>query len=354
MMRIGKTRQKNARWAFSLTEVLVTLTLMSLLFLVVTQLFMTTGRTVGKMHAMTNSTRSAGLVMQWLDIELHEAYGVVLPDDASPVWNAANLGAASHYQTTNPGGAANAAWPAQLNTGIFILYPPAGAATVKGATGADLVLSGGNLPVNRGAANITRTALVYRGNPDGTTNPSYGTCLWVWRYENGNRVETRLLSNELTSAWNGMYFRRHNTTERAIQAKVVCGESPYAYGEQTSERTDSLSKVSELSGRVIYMANTAMTNETNITYPNNPMLLPQANTATPSPTPVPPTPTPTPSPTPVPTPSPTPTPYGMTPVPATPTPRPTPTPAPTPVPTATPVPTPTPRPTPTPTPIPIN
>ena len=345
MLRHSKLAQRRG---LTLLEVVVTLLLMSLIFLVTTQLFLTTGRTVGKMRAMTDTSRSAGLVTQWLDIELHEAYGVILPDDTNPPWDAAQLGATSLLRSTNPG---EANWSANLNTGIFILYAPTGAATVMGASGNTLVMSGGNIPVNRGAVNITRTALVFRGNRDGTANPDYGSCLWVWRYESGVRTETRLLTDEISTAWNAVYFRRHSTTERAIQAKIVCGEKAFIYGEQTSERTDGKGKVTELAGRVIYMANTAMTAQTTVTYPNNPLLLPQANSASPSPSP---SPTPVPTATPVPTPSPLPTPI-PTPGPPTPTPGPpTPTPPPTPVPTATPRPTATPVPTPVPTPIPLN
>ena len=349
-----KKRTPKTGAAFSLTEVLVTMLLMSLLFLVTAQIFLSTGRAVGKMRAMTNSTRSAGLVMQWLDNELHEAYGVILPTDDVLDWKDDELGDEENYKSDRPSGPEGTGWASKLNTGIFILYPPAGAATVKGASGSELVLSGGDLPVNRGAAAITRAALVFRGNPDGSVNPGYGNCLWVWRFENGSRTETRLLTNELSSAWNAVYFRRPdaaNERGRGLEAKVVCGEKVYAYGEQTNERSDSKSKVTQVSGRTIYMANTAMSTQTTITYPNSSLLLPTANSASPTPaptaTPVPtPSPVPTPTPTPAPpTPSPSPTPFGMTPAP-TPTPKP-PTPTPKPA-------TPTPVPTPTPTPIPIN
>ena len=191
-----KKRTPKTGAAFSLTEVLVTMLLMSLLFLVTAQIFLSTGRAVGKMRAMTNSTRSAGLVMQWLDNELHEAYGVILPTDDVVPWDTARLGGVAKYRSLNPGGTEGAGWASQLNTGIYILYPPVGAATLKGTGGSDLVLSGGDLPVNRGAAAITRAALVFRGNPDGSVNPGYGNCLWVWRFENGSRTETHLLTNE--------------------------------------------------------------------------------------------------------------------------------------------------------------
>ena len=243
-----KKRTPKTGAAFSLTEVLVTMLLMSLLFLVTTQIFLSTGRAVGKMRAMTNTTRSAGLVMQWLDNELHEAYGVILPTDTDVAWDSSQLGAIASYKSNRPSGAEGAGWASQLNTGIFILYPPAGAATLKGASGSDLVLSGGSLPVNRGSAAITRAALVFRGNPDGSVNPGYGNCLWVWRFEAGSRTETRLLTNELSSAWNAVYFRRQDAAKergRGLVAKVVCGEKVYAYGEQTNERSDSKSKVTQ-------------------------------------------------------------------------------------------------------------
>lgn len=332
------------------------LTLMSLIFLGTIQLFLATNRNVLKLRSGVEAARLAGQAMQYVSLELQEAYGVILPSDTvsanGVAWNTSLLGALSLYQVANPG---DANWPSTINTGVFILEPPNGTATVVNDAGSAVTLSGAQVPVNRAGTVITDTALIFRGNPNGTANSAYGTCLWLWRFVNGSRTEQRLITDQLSTAWNAVTISRTSGSDRSVVIKIVCGSGSWPNAEQTSDSTDGKNLVNLISGRTVYMSNSSLQSTMTVSYPVASNLLPQPNDATPVPTP---TPTPSPTPTPVPTPTPTPTPVPTaTPVPTptpvpTATPKPTPTPTPSPVPTATPKPTPTPTPSPTPKPTP--
>ena len=333
---------------FTLVEVGLASALMSLIFTASILLFMNASRNVNKLRSGLAAARAAGHVQQFLSLELEEAYGFVLPDDtvatAGTTWNSA-LGSTSNYRSSNT--TSEAGWSSQINTALYVLQPASGSASVQNSSGSAVVLSGADQPVDRGVTTVTNTALIFRGNPNGTANPAYGTCLWLWRYTSGSRTEMRLLSDTISTAWNAVSFVRTSGSRRSVIAKIVCGDGVFPSGEQTSDSMDGTSKVNLISGRTIYLSNSALYTSITIPWPAASNLIPQANNATPVPTAVP---TASPTPTPVPTPSPVPTPT-PTPRPATPTPTPSPTPRPA---TPTPVPTPSPTPTPRPTPVPIG
>nr|WP_309692782.1 prepilin-type N-terminal cleavage/methylation domain-containing protein [Armatimonas sp.] len=345
-----KTRQKlsvrKPQKSFTLIEVAIASALMGLIFTASMMLFLNASRNVSKLRSGLTAARAAGRVQQFLSLELTEAYGVVLPNDTVAsggiTWNTA-LGSTSNYKSTNT--ANESGWAGEVNTALYMLSPQAGTASVQNGSGTTVALSGSTLPVDRGVTTVTNTALIFRGNPNGTANPAYGTCLWLWRYTSGTRTEMRLLTDEISTAWNAVSFVRTANSRRSVILKIVCGDGVYPSGEQTSDSMDGQTKVSLISGRTVYMANSALYTSISIPYPADTNLIPQPNNATPVPTAVPtasPSPTAVPTATPVPTVSPVPT-ASPTPKPATPTPTPSPTPKP-----ATPTPTPTPKPTPVP------
>jgi hypothetical protein len=371
MKKLKKFTLKRPRQSFTLAEVGIASMLMALIFTGAMMLFINASRTVTKLGSGLTAARAASRVQQFVSLELEESYGFVLPNDTvatgGVVWST-SLGSKTNYLSDNT--ASEAGWAGQLNTGAYILAPAPGTAAVQSGTGTTVSLSGTLQPVDRAVTSVTNTTLIFRGNPNGTANPGYGTCLWMWRYTNGARTEQRLLTNEISTAWNAVSFTRTTGSRRSLIVKIVCGDGSYPGGEQTNDSSDGVNLVNRVSGRTVYLSNSALYTSITIPYPTATNLIPQPNNATPVPTPVPtpsPTPTPVPTPTPLPTPTPTPTPVPTpTPTPGPPTPVPTPTPTPrpatptptprpaTPTPTPTPVPTPTPTPTPKPTPVPIG
>ncbi|MGC4046301.1 MAG: hypothetical protein QM758_21130 [Armatimonas sp.] len=348
--------------ALTVIEFLVATALMTAVFMATMEMFVQTGRSAQRLIASGNASQESQKTMQLVAEELREAVIITLPTDTGT--NAWSFGTASQYQSTRPSGTEWSSWAASLNTGIYMMLPATTTAKVSAVNGSEVTLSNADAVVDRMSTSLTRSILIFRGNPDGSVNPSYGTCLWAWYFERqgSNVVKTRerLLSKFVSSEWNAVTFARQSTgLTKSITVKIVASEWSLD-GIQSSESKD---KVSKLPGRSVLIRNSPLGAIVNPIIPPT-SNLPSPNTSpTPTPTPSPtatptPTPKPTATPTPVPTATPTPKPTGTpTPVPTatpTPTPKPTATPVPTatPKPTASPVPTATPKPTATPTPTP--
>jgi type II secretory pathway pseudopilin PulG len=312
---------------FTVLETLVAAFITSLILFGGVVLFAQVARASERSRASSNAVQSAGLGMQWASSELGEAYGLMLPSDFDPYWNAAALGATTSYISPNPSFGSNG-FAATLDAAVFVFYPPTDTTKIKDSAGATLTTAS----FDRTALTVTKTGLIFRGNADGSSNPTAGTHLWFWLYNNGALASKRVIRKDLSEAWNAVQFVR--TGKRTVVIKLVASQSAYGSKNQSSDNFGSGEEVVLTSGRSVRLQNSALPTNTVIVYPLDPSLLPPVNTA--------PTPTPSPSPTAPPAtapPGPTPPPGPATPLgPATPTPPPTPVPSPTPVPTPTPEP----------------
>ena len=360
------TKKHRKKVAFNVLELLVAISLMTMVFAATMEMFLQTTKTAQGLIASGNASQEAQKAMQRVTEDLREAVSVELPSGTT--WS---VGTAASYKANKPTGDGNdwSAWPATLDTGIYLMLPVKVTATVKDLSGANVVLQNEASVNDRMNSTVTKSVLYFRGNPDGTVNDTYGTCLWAWYFEKVgtvvNKTASVLVTSRLSTEWNAAKFASTGSgLTRSVTVKLMAAEWS-ASGNKSSE---SMDKASLLPGRAILLRNAPLAAIVNPLVPGA-ANLPSPNTApTPSPTPSPtPTPTPTPKPTaaptavptatPVPTPTPTPTPKPTptpTPGPATPTPVPTavPTATPKPTPTAVPTPTPTPKPTPTPSPTP--
>ena len=328
-IELNSIHQKSKRTGFSLLEVVVTLTIISGIFLGAMLLFTGAARTNAKVMAGVETASTANLGMEVLQNVLVEGYRYWVPSDSD--WDAGSLGAAVNYISGDELGhttctAMYIALPAQTN---YIVNAPDGTA-----------ITTTSLPDRTGATAIHNTILIFRGDANGNANTLSGTYLWLWYFEDGNITQKRMLVKNLSTEWNAVQLTRPVGATNLVKVKLTTSQYSRILGIQGNENTGNGKAVTELASRIFTLHNTFI-------YQNMPIPMPSVLLA----------PSPVPTPTPVPTAIPTATPVATaTPI-ATPTPvgtAPPPTGTPGPTPTPSPVPTPTPKPTPTPAPDPYE
>lgn len=156
-------------------------------------------------HALQNGSSSIDRMRQGLE----EATAVQLPDDDAPLtpWSSALLGSQSHYQVQQGN--------TTLNTGLYVsLTTPQSLSFRTSAT----QLSTADIANRR---SVTRGALLYRGDSQGTPAPSNGTFLWQWGYENGVVTSKTVLYRKLASTWDAVAFRRGSQSGQVLRYRLL-------------------------------------------------------------------------------------------------------------------------------------
>jgi type II secretory pathway pseudopilin PulG len=349
------THLRRRRRAFTMTEMIITVFLIALVFISTMTLFERATLAIARARAGTNASVSASVAYARVNGLLSEAAAVVLPGD--PYWDATKLGPAANYINIKDG--------QSVYTGILIQLPKSsGDEKVIGNTVADEHnLTGDQALVNRAEIDPNNYILLYRGDAKAPYGSNVlGKALLMKRSTDPPNSNPTVIISNVSENWEAVVFGKPGSIKNNVSVRIVTGEASRMIGEQTNERSDGEQIATGLQGSSVLMRNTSKNPlpRPSLGAPSDPAFAPEKSTE-PTPTPVPtPTPTPTPVPTPTPKPTPTPTPKPSptpTPVPTpkpspTPTPVPTPTPKPTPTPTPKPSPTPTPKPTPTPVPTP--
>ena len=159
-------------------------------------------------HAMKNGSSSIDRMRQGLE----EATAVLLPDDSAPrtPWPSTLLGAQSHYQVQQGS--------TTLNTGLYIsLTTPQSLSFRTSAT----QLTTADIANRR---SITRGALLYRGDSQGTPAPSNGTFLWQWSYENGVVTAKTVLYRKLAANGDAVAFRRGSQSGQVLRYRLLLVE----------------------------------------------------------------------------------------------------------------------------------
>ena len=125
------TKKHRRKIAFSVLELLVAISLMTMVFAATMEMFLQTTKTAQGLIATGNASQEAQKAMQRVSDDLREAVSVELP---SGTWS---VGSVSSYQATKPTNDGNnwSVWPATLNTGIYLMLPAQTSATVKNVSG---------------------------------------------------------------------------------------------------------------------------------------------------------------------------------------------------------------------------
>jgi type II secretory pathway pseudopilin PulG len=202
-------------------EILVATVLASLVIVGAVVIFIGGVRLSLGMQARSHALRKGSTSIDRMRQGLEEATAILLPEDAAPLlqWPSALLGNRNQYQVTQNG--------VTLNTGLYI--SETGTKSLPFRTSATQVSS--LTTVDRKKA--TRGALLYRGDALGTPNPSQGTFLWQWSYENGVVVSKTLLYRKLSTQWDAVAFRRGSQSGQVLRYRLVLTEKD-SYQQESS------------------------------------------------------------------------------------------------------------------------
>lgn len=260
-------RRRNQR-GFSLLEMGLSISLMSLLFLGAMTLMLTANRTAARTQAQVFATADAANAIQSVVGRLQTAQNFALPasrvdGEAETGWVMPSGLSTGQFTTTLNGAA--------VNTALEIIAPPILTPDSNGyAPGsADTIrvqsLSGGFLPIhptqNTGVG--TQVTLIYRGGPDGMPDAAAGA--WLWQYTipvsraftpdlaGGN---PKMLCKSVGDEPNAVQFVRPvlNGIPQPWQVEIKIISSYYSpiNNRQTNEQGDGSSS-SSLSGKCVYM-----------------------------------------------------------------------------------------------------
>lgn len=266
--------QRNARRArrgFTLLEVLIAISLMSLIFLGAMDLLVGAGRATVRTQAQVFATGDAANAVSSVIGRLHEAQSFALPvnvDGNAPEsgWVMPTQLSAGSFQAAPDG--------VPICTAIEVTAPPVlppaeigykpGIPTIRVQS-----TSGGYWPISPyqkdDAALPTATTLIYRGDADCTPDPRAGTTLWQYAMPangaftpvtGGNNPNTVALCKTVASAPNAVQFVRPVYSRVAekwqVEVKIISGYYSPINGQQTSEEGDG-SGTSQLSGKCAFM-----------------------------------------------------------------------------------------------------
>ena len=234
-------RRRPLNVGFSLFEIMVATGLGGLVTVGVVSLFITMLRFSGSVSATTNASIDAGNTIQRVTGDLREARDFSLMDGGTY---------ATTYDATDVNGNVVAV------TGVHIIFPasdPTGS-VFTAATGGSDPLTGTNCLYDRTEDGPTLD--IYRSNPDGTPNPSSGSCLWASGKEHGvliNKVIIKSVSPGLDSIQFIQPYLSDGITPIAneIQIKIACAYADPLHGYSTNE--SSLGKVTRLTGECVYL-----------------------------------------------------------------------------------------------------
>lgn len=243
------------RRGFTLVEAMVSMAIMSLIFLGTITLFTEAQRLTQRSSVGVQASQDATVGLQSILGSAREAYQFALPPDT---------GANGFLAFTPPVGSVADYQVNSMNTGIEFQAPGAASITLKDRSGTAVTLAG----------TYDRTLggdllWYYRGDPSGDPNPRTGRFLWMRRRKAGavgtTFDETRAICKLIltkhadgTDATDAVQFIRpvHSgiTEQWQVEVKLVSGAQTSINGTQTNEATDG-SSVNRLYGKCAEMRN---------------------------------------------------------------------------------------------------
>ncbi|MDQ2799698.1 MAG: type II secretion system GspH family protein [Armatimonadota bacterium] len=253
---------------FTMLEVVIAFTLISLIFTGVISLFLSASRTTLKASAQISANQDGSVALQRVMQAVREAQSFALPNETTGVGGdftvPANF-AQSGFMTTLNG--------ENIETAIEVSPPPSQTISLKNSSGATIAPTAF---IRDGASPIT--FLIYRANPDGTTNPTSGTCLWEYSIQDaGATINQPLCRSIAAAAPNAVQFVRPVIGTPPVpqpfqvEVKIISSYYSLVNGTQTNEQTNG-SVTSGLSGKCVLMRNhatTVLTGGTNQAASNN-------------------------------------------------------------------------------------
>ncbi len=253
LLRPARPR-RGARSGFTLIEVTLATVLLGLIFAGAVDLFLTATKLTGKVNALVSSSQDSANAVQRIIEKTREAQAVRLPDDAGFV-PLPNYAGDAYYQNTVNG--------VTINTALEVSLPAAQAPNVIDSSGTNHAVAA----YDRSGAN--GYILYYRGNADGSPNPSAGQ--YLCEYRSASATPTIRCKTLDTQAWNAVQFVQPVGSPNQIEIKIVCASYDIINGRATNEETDG-SHTSTLTGKCVLMRDAGTNNSpsadaTSITHP---------------------------------------------------------------------------------------
>ena len=279
MKTLSTSRQRQARRTaqrgFTLLEMMISVSLMALLFTGVMDLFIASTRTTMRTQAQIYATNDAANSIQKVIGQMREAQLFALPTsqvaaNAETGWVTLSGCSLTQFSTTYN--------TETINTAIELTSPPALTPAANGYTQAVTQIqvqnSAGTIsipsqPYQADGGGSTSVYLIYRGDPDGTPDPNptgsavakAGTYLWEYTVPVSQTFTLDLAHNNPTplcksvsTAPNGVQFVRpvYSGVPEAwqVELKIISGYYSPINGTETMEGG---SGASQLSGKCVYM-----------------------------------------------------------------------------------------------------
>ncbi len=274
MKTMAKRRlSRRNRGGYTLLEMLIAVSLMSLVFLGGMDLVVSSSRTTVRTQAQLYATADAANSIQNFIGQVREAQIFRLPtsdaaNTAEDGWITPTNTLASQFSTTLSGGT--------VNTAIELTVPPA---LTPGLNGYKTGVSDIQVQLSNGTAKHltgplalyasqtpgTVVILIYRGDPDGTPDPDptnstvtgAGTYLWQYAIPVTGVFDTTAnppyaICKSISTAPNAVQFVRPASEPYQAEVKIISGYYSPINGTQTSEEGNGTS-TSQLTGKCVYM-----------------------------------------------------------------------------------------------------
>lgn len=237
-------RSRRRNQGYSLVETLISMAILSMLFLTAMTLYIASFKLSLRVQASESATSDAGLATERVMNDVREAAWIDLPSDSDSQFTAPPGVTSSAFSTTYGGSA--------INTAVEVILPPMSSATVS--TGVNTTV--GDTVNQRNAQSSTSTLWFYRSDGSGNPNTA-GGYLWMVGTENGETVNQAIMKSIDTTSGGAVQFSRPVNTSTVslpyqLQAKIVSSYYSPVNGTQTSETTNG-TQLTDLAGRCVEM-----------------------------------------------------------------------------------------------------
>lgn len=218
-------RAKTSSTGFTAVELIVFLTLATLVIFGACMIFLGTLQSVTKIGEQSDNVRESARIQRRLLAQAGEAMFVQLPEDSlqKNSWPSSALGSASKYRTSRKGVKANAALLAYLPASYNLV--------LRNAAGGDVPLSGDAAPLKRTATG--KAALIFRGDESGKPAPENGEYLWLRNQISSSSFgDPVLVSQNLSTQQGAVLLERDDSKIDVVHASLILKEAALAGNEK--------------------------------------------------------------------------------------------------------------------------
>jgi hypothetical protein len=217
-------RAKTSSLAFTAVELIVFLTLATLVIFGACMIFLGTLQSVNKIGEQSDNVRESARIQRRLLAQAGEAMFVQLPEDKlqKNSWPSSAIGSASKYRTSRKG--------VKTNAGLLAYLPASYNLVLRNAAGGEISLAGDAAPLKR--TTTGKATLIYRGDKSGKPAPENGECLWLRSQTSGTTfADPVLVSQNLSTQQGAVLLERDDDKIDVVRASLMLKEAALAGNE---------------------------------------------------------------------------------------------------------------------------